>query len=658
MKNFWEKIKSIAKKLGSFFAKIGGFIKKIFYAPAKSDRLAKKVEIKGAKYFFKGLVWVLALAFPAFCYVITEYIHFASISQGRLVHFLQTRTAVAVAMLGLTYLIWTVLLLIFRKVAIANGILAGVYVVSVVTNHFKYTLTGDFFYPWDLVQSGNLGELSSFLSQGFPWKFVLAIAVLVTLAMIPALTNASLPLRFYLRIPAGVLIAAMMLLSVNTPQKVEEYLVKNTMGRDQAALQQSNYIDNGFIGGFTINLLSMQVEVPEGYSEDAVSTVLDKYDPIPAREDYADPDVIVILSESFWDPKDLPGSTFTDLEGNEIDPIANFEEISSRPGAISGLMANTALGGGTVRPEFEVLTGLSTDYLPSGSIPYQYLEGATDSYPMVYKNMGYTTYSVHPYIPAFYSRDTGYPLIGIDNLNFENEVARFRYERKGGYLSDNLFSDFMIDLLENGEGENKFVMGISMEAHQPYETKYKPEQLEIVTANPNLAENALKPFRNFTMAMYDADQALGKLVDYIDSREKETVLIYFGDHLPTLGANYAAYIQSGLINSTQRLTRAERYATQCTPFLIYSNYELGESSLVHEGKDNEIASYNLLNAAAELIGAPRSEYHQWLEEFGLAFPTYNNRMLIPVNEELQKFINTHRMMTYDRVAGENYSKGR
>lgn len=653
-----KNLSGIVKKIGSFFAKAGAFIKKIFYAPAKSDRLAKKVEIKGVKYFFKGLIWALALVFPAICYIITEYIHFASISQGRLVHFLQTRTEVAIAMLGLTYLIWTVLLLICRKAAVANCILAGVYIVSVVTNHFKYTLTGDFFYPWDLVQSGNLGELTNFLSQGFPMRFILAISALLIFALIPVITNASLPLRFYLRIPAGVLVAAMMLLSVNTPQKVEQYLVKNTMGRDQAALQQSNYIDNGFIGGFTINLLSMQVEVPDGYSEDAVSTILDKYDPIPAKKDYNNPDVIVILSESFWDPKDLPGSSFTDLEGNEIDPIANFEEISSRPGAISGLMANTALGGGTVRPEFEVLTGLSTDYLPSGSIPYQYLEDATDSYPMVYKNMGYTTYSVHPYIPAFYSRDTGYPLIGIDNLNFENEVARFRYERKGGYLSDNLFSDFMIDLLENGEGENKFVMGISMQAHQPYENKFKADQLEILTENPNLAENAMKPFRNFTMAMYDADLALGKLVDYIDSREKETVLIYFGDHLPTLGANYAAYTQSGLINSTQRLTRAERLATQCTPFLIYSNYELGESSLVHEGKDNEIASYNLMNAAAELIGAPRSEYHQWLADFGLAFPGYNNRMLFPVTDELTEFTDAHRMITYDRVAGKKYSKGR
>ncbi len=651
MKEFLIKAKNTAIKAWQI-------LQKIFYAPAKNDRMVKRIEIKEVRWFFKALIWCLVLIFPAFCYMITEYIHFASIGSGRLVAFLQNRTEVAVAMLTLTYLIWTVLLLIFRKAAVANGILAGVYTVSVVTNHFKYVLTGDFFYPWDLVQSGNLGELTSFLSQGFPFRFLLAIATLIVLALVPILINASLPVRFYIRIPAGFLIVAMMLLSVNTPKKVETYLVSHTMGRDQAALQQSNYIDNGFIGGFTINLLSMQIEMPEGYGEEAVNAILDRYEPSEKSGSFSSPDVIVILSESFWDPKDLPGSTFTDTEGNEIDPIANFEEISSRPGAISGMMANTALGGGTVRPEFEVLTGLSTDYLPSGSIPYQYLEDQTDSYPMVYKDLGYTTYAVHPYIPAFYSRDTGYPLIGIDELSFENEVAALRFEKQSSYLTDNVFADYLINLLSENEEEDKFVMGISMEAHQPYENKFTLDELKVIATNPSLAEGAALSFRNFTMAMYDADLALGKLVDYIDSREKDTVLIYFGDHLPTLGANYAAYVQSGFISSAQRPEANDRYVTQRTPFLIYSNFEMGESELVHEGTDNEITSYNLMNAAAELIGAPRSEYHKWLAEFGSKYPSYNNRMAMPMTDELKKYTLEHQMITYDRVAGKSYSKGR
>lgn len=647
-----------------FSTKSLAILKKYAYAPSKSDRLANKVEIRGARWFFKGLNWALALIFPAFCYLVTEYIHFASIGIGRLKIFLEGREQVAIAMIGVTYLIWTVLLLICRKAAIANCVLAATYTVAVVTNHFKYTLTGDFFYPWDLVQSGNLGELTSFLSQGFPGRFLLAILALIVLALIPAVTNTSLPLKFYLRIPAGVLVAALMLMSVNTPQKIEDYLVKNTMGRDQAAMQDSNYKDNGFIGGFLINLLSMQVEVPDGYSDGAVGAILDKYEPIPASKDYKNPDVIVILSESFWDPKDLPGSTFTDEEGNVVDPIANFEEIASRPGAISGLMANTALGGGTVRPEFEVLTGLSTDYLPSGSIPYQYLTGLIDSYPKVYKDMGYSTYAVHPYLSAFYYRNEGYPLIGIDSLHFENEIydysssADWAWQFRGKHIADISFVEYIEHILEDGEGEKKFVMGISMEAHQPYETKFKPEDLTVFAENPSLNEGTALAFRNFTMAMKDADHALGQLADYIDNREKETILIYFGDHLPTLGANYAAYVQSGMITSTQRLEKSDREATQQTPFLIYSNFELGESKLVHEGKDNKLSSYNLMNAAAELIGAPRSEYHQWLADFGLAFPGYNNRMLFPVTDELKAFTEGHRMITYDRVAGKYYSKGR
>ncbi|MBQ8697291.1 MAG: hypothetical protein IJ519_06185, partial [Clostridia bacterium] len=113
-----------------------------------------------------------------------------------------------------------------------------------------------------------------------------------------------------------------------------------------------------------------------------------------------------------------------------------------------------------------------------------------------------------------------------------------------------------------------------------------------------------------------------------------------------------------MISSAQRNEANDRYVTQRTPFLIYSNFELNESELVHEGSDNEISSYNLLNAAAELIGAPRSEYHQWLAEFGLKYPTYNNRMAMTMTEELKKYTLEHQMITYDRVTGKKYSEGR
>ncbi len=636
------------------------FAARWIYAPAKHPRLAGLVRPAPLRRALRALLWLISLAFPAACYLATEYIHFAAIGPDRLERFLQNRTSVAIGMLIVCYLLWVCLLLLFKKPSAANAVLLCFFGAAAVASHYKHALTGDFLYPWDLSQAGNIGELVGFLSGGIPMLVVAAALGALVLACLPSLTNETLALRWWVRVPIALALIILMTVTVRVPALGKDFLERHGMSSANAALQDSNYTDNGLVGAFTVNLLSMNVQKPAGYSKEAVEEILSPYQPIGASDDFASPDIIVILSESFWDPKLLPGSSFTDAEGNPADPIANFTEISSRPGAVSGMMANTALGGGTVRPEFEVLTGLSTDYLPSGSVPYQYLHRPTESFASLYKSMGYNTYAVHPYLPAFYSRVSGYPQIGLDNLSFEEEIYAYsassdwQWDLRGKHISDHSFVEYIEHTLDENQG-SAFVLGISMEAHQPYETKFKEEDLKVFAENGALDESTLLSFRNFTMAMYDADQALGQLVDYIDNREKETVLVYFGDHLPTLGTNYAAYVQSGMIADAERTGEQDRYVTQRTPFLIYANFPLKDSELLTPGTGNEIASYNLLNAANQMIGAPRTRYMQWLADFGKQYQSYNVRMKLKMTDALQQFVDAHRMITYDRIAGKQYS---
>ena len=640
--------------------KLRAFAKRWIYAPAKHPRLAGLIRPAPLRYALRALLWLLSLGIPAACYFAVEYTHFTTIEPGRFQLFLHNRTPVILGMLILCYLLWVCLLLLFKKLSAANAVLICFFGAAAIADHFKYALTGEFLYPWDFVQVGNLGELVGFVSSGIPILFLLSALGVLILACLPSLTNEGLPLRWWVRLPIALILILFITVTVRVPARGKAYLERHGMSAANAALQESNYTDNGLIGGFTVNLLSMNIEKPNGYSRAAIEAILSPYQTIGASNDFSSPDIIVILSESFWDPKLLPGSTFADPEGNPIDPIAHFDEIAAREGAISGMMANTALGGGTVKPEFEVLTGLSTDYLPSGSVPYQFLHRPTDSFVSLYKRLGYTTYAVHPYLPAFYSRVSGYPQIGLDNLSFEEEIYAYsassdwQWEARGKYISDHSFVEYIEHTLDTNDGP-AFVMGISMEAHQPYETKFTEADLKVIASNDALDEGTLLAFRNYTMAMYDADQALGQLVDYIDSREKDTILIYYGDHLPTLGSNYAAYVQSGMIADAQRSGAQDRYVTQRTPFLIYANFPLSDSELVQPGTGNEIASYNLLNAANEMIGAPRTPFMQWLSEFGKHYTSYNVRMKAEMTDQLQRFVDAHRMITYDRIAGKQYS---
>lgn len=172
-----------------------------------------------------------------------------------------------------------------------------------------------------------------------------------------------------------------------------------------------------------------------------------------------------------------------------------------------------------------------------------------------------------------------------------------------------------------------------------------------------LGEDTLNTLANFAYGVSHADKALKTLVDHIDGRERPTLLVYFGDHLPSLGANYAAYLESGTIADLYNRTAEEYELMQSTPFLIYANYDLpGKSPLLCEGKDNGIASYNLMNAVLDLIGAPKTELCGFLTEYASVIPYYNTRLGITPDENEREYVLAHRMLTYDRIAsGKRYS---
>lgn len=115
-----------------------------------------------------------------------------------------------------------------------------------------------------------------------------------------------------------------MAVSVSTPEKVTRLLNKNALYLEDMALQTSNYQANGFVGAFTINILSSNIQKPDNYSKDAVDALLDGYTEQDKSDNFSSPDIILVLSESFWDPTLLPGTTFS------ADPLENYREIASR----------------------------------------------------------------------------------------------------------------------------------------------------------------------------------------------------------------------------------------------------------------------------------------------------------------------------------------
>lgn len=624
--------------------KIKKWLKWLYTAP----RMPKEIKNKPLRIILLICGWAIIALLPVYCLGMVEYIHYAS--KAKVFTFFTERTEVVLFDLAVLYLLWFCALCVLKKGWLATVVYGGFFGAVATTDYLKYSMTGDYFYPWDLAeQAGHLGELKNFITVPFPVLYIAMILFVFVMAVIVFFSGAQLPVRWCVRYPALAVVVVCMAVSVSTPEKVTRLLNKNALYLEDMALQTSNYQANGFVGAFTINILSSNIQKPDNYSEDAVDALLDGYTEQDKSDNFSSPDIILVLSESFWDPTLLPGTTFS------ADPLENYREIASRENTISGRFFTTGLGGGTVRPEFEVLTGLSTDYLPSGCVPWQYILEDTDSYVSVYKGLGYKTMAVHPYTSSFYNRKAAYPKIGIDELHFDDDIYALGEELgltiRGRQISDDTFASAIEYYLDKNSDSPVFLFGISMENHQPYPDKFETPDIEV--KNDAFDESTANAVTNFTTGIADADKCLKRLVDYIDSRDRDTILVWFGDHLPTLGGNMAAYRQSGMIGAEYDEESYEKIYS--TPFIVYANFDLGDSDVLHKGTDNNITSYNLMNGVAELIGSPRTPYMEYLEDYARALPYYNIRLHKTITDDQRKWVDGHRLLTYDRVAGGKYS---
>ncbi len=615
-----------------------------------SPDMPRAIGNKPARNLIRICGWCILIFFPVYCFLMTEYIHYAN--KARFATFLIERIPVVLFGLGLFYLLWLCVLCICRKGWIAALVFGAAVSAVSYTNYLKHAMTGDYFYPWDfLQQAGNLGELVQFITVPFPVLYILLIAMIGVMAVIVRYSGAALPLKWFVRLPILLITVFGMAISVSTPDRVTALLNRNALYLEDMALQTSNYSVNGFVGAFTVNVLSSNIQKPDDYSAETVSALLENCPAKEASADFSSPDIILILSESFWDPTMLPGTTFSE------DPLKNYRALTGEDGVISGRFFTTGFGGGTVRPEFEVLMGLSTDNLPSGCVPWQYITEETESYVSVYKELGYNTFAIHPYTSSFYNRKAAYPLIGIDALYFEDALYALGKDGDlpiyvdGGQITDFSFEQSIEYYLEQNPDTPNFVFGISMENHQPYPNKYGEH--EITVENPAFDENVQNAVLNFTKGVSHADSCLASLADYVKNRDRDTILIWFGDHLPTLGSGFGAYVQSGMIGAYDEADYERLYST---PFLVYSNFDLHQSTMLHPGNDNDITSYNLMTAVAQLIGAPMTPTMSYLEAYYQTLPYYSIRLHKAVSEEAKKWIDGHTTLTYDIVAGQRYAE--
>ena len=608
--------------------------------------MSKAIQILRSCRPLRVLARISVPLFPLACLLIMDFMNFGG-HVSYVVQFAQNFPGAVVFELIVVYLLGAVLLLVCRYAALSTGLLGGISLICSYVNYTKTALNGDHFMPQDVLMLSNAGELSGFISGELPPLFLLGGAALVLWVVVLALLGTRLPLTWKLRLPAAALLVLCAWLPCSNIDKADVMLGRFGMSVFDSALQSSNYNANGFVGAFTVNLLSLNVQEPEGYSKELTGEFLARYEATPAREDAEQFDVVVVLSESFFDARILDGVTFSK------NPLSNYDRLRKSKRCFSGSLYTTAIGGGTVRPEFGVLSGLTCDYIPSVPTPYRYITQPISTYVSNYRDAGYRTVAMHPYNKKFYSRDGAYGNIGFDEFYGQGEMTEMVYSTyKRGYVTDESTMHAIQDCMDKST-EPTFLFAITMQNHQPYEG-IDPELMQVEVSSDRLSEPALTALTTYTQGLYDADRMLGELAKWVDRRERPTVLVFFGDHMPTLGSNYLAYHESGLFDSRDGMTHEELLTMYATPFLIYSNRTL-DKGLFESSAGNRISDYNLLNAVAVSTGMSRTPYMNLLLDFYQTTPIYNVRLGMELTEAIAPYAKAMEYLTYDRVFGKNYS---
>ncbi len=360
------------------------------------------------------------------------------------------------------------------------------------------------------------------------------------------------------------------------------------------------------------------------------------------------PDIVAIMSESYFDLNQVRG-----LELEE-DLYQNFRRMQAR--GAGGRIVVPAFGGGTASTEFEVLSGLPNASLRGTRSPYSGVS-AQDRLPSFrdyFGQLGYRSCYIHPFKGSFYNRQNAFAAMGFDQILFQEDLTvPVRPYPRDMHISDETLADQIIAQLEQTDGGPQFIWATSMQNHTPY--VQLEEEDPILAEDPSglLSPGELEGINAYAVGIRDTDRALGRLLDYIDSRERPTALLFFGDHQPLLeGYKKLNGVANDQIYQTLDCLTVD--------YALYANYPASFSAIdggERDRTDRPFSAYYLMDVLATALDLPKTPYLSLLDQAFSALPVYSLslRQTGPDPEQAQLCQDALDILAYDRIRGERHS---
>lgn len=564
-----------------------------------------------------------------------------------------TRTELFSLGVGVLFVLYS-----FISLVVGSSLVGGVVTLLAstmlgITTKLKSDFRGEPFFPNELYMIKETPFLMEMIGRRKSLliliMFVLVIFIIVSYFKLRRKKqfNFSISRNYYFR-SIGTVLSLLLLIQVvrfNYPNnKVKE--VYNEHAKWILYDQNTNHTRNGFLAGFLSNMPAPSMNLPEYYSKENITDIVEKYRKAAVKinsmrsNEHLKSNVIFVMNESFSDPLILEG-----IESNK-DPLKYYREILSE--SISGDNKAPSYGGGTASSEFQALTGFSLEPFEAHiTSPYIQLVSEINRYPAMTKRAkreNYTTTAIHPYDPSFYRRNDIYEKMEFDQfLHQDNMRNREKISKKHGYISD--FSSYqeVFDVMKQSD-EKDFIHLVTMQNHTTYAKKYDSVNYEVLGSG-NIAEaNA------YFQDLENSDLSLELLINKIDDFPEPIILMFWGDHLP-------GFYDTDILKQGPTLARYR------TPFLIYSN----EKSL--NQKVDIISPIYFINYVLDVLDLKVTPYEALLLELEEKLPVLDvgvyfdmeSKKYVSNREELSpdtlSILEDYTSIMYDIVSGNNYGEG-
>ena len=182
---------------------------------------------------------------------------------------------------------------------------------------------------------------------------------------------------------------------------------------------------------------------------------------------------------------------------------------------------------------------MSMQYFGTGEYPYKTILKQSDcpsveSIASDLSSIGYGTHVVHNNTATFYSRNNAFSKMGFDTFTSKELMNITEYTPSGSWPTDKVLVNETVKAMDATENQSDFVYTITVGSHGDYPTEKIIENPEItVTGAADEASN--NQWEYYVNMIHNTDNFIANLIDAVNRRGEDTIIVMFGDHLPTMG---------------------------------------------------------------------------------------------------------------------------